>query len=767
MADTLFQAAIDLETIRGTISRIVYNDNGRTIARITVHPEYIRKPDGKRRPSMMSVLGSMVEPRIGQLYEFHGVPETNKYGHQLKFESYRTILPTDREGIYSYLIDTGRWVGPSHAKALIDHFGDDVLRVLREEPGRVKALSVAGLTPERVDEMAKSLTDNAALEAATVELNNLIGGVLGPATTRKALNRWGCDAATLIKADPFLLTELRGVGFASADAVAKKAGGQPDDLNRHQAGLLHVLNEAASREGHTLLAINRAQADAARLLGQPLRREVLDACQAEDAPVHAAGPTIALSGLSGAERFVAGKLASMLDLSPRGDEEGRPGGDHLVYPPIDTAGLAADQVAAVAAFHLAPVFILCGAPGTGKTYTVARIVRSLITAGLSVELAAPTGKAAKQMSLALQAVCPRQARTIHSLLEPSVDEDGEFSFNRGPGNPLNCDVLIVDEFSMVDIRLCRSLLSAVRDTTRLLIVGDHYQLPSVGPGSVLRDLLAAGVPHHELTEIKRNAGDIVRACHAIKDGRNSAGFATDKLDLDTGRNWRHLENPDAGAIKAIIEELVRDKLPARQLDMLWDVQLVAPTNERGELSCESLNAVARGILNPAPEQHEGLPFSPGDKVVRTRNGNVDGEYLGDPGGESIDTIIDDPDVRIVNGDIGIVEAIDARRITVRLRYPDRRVELKRGDHHLKLAYCMTCHKMQGSECPVVVLPLHRSFSRMPMVSREWIYTAFSRAKQMLITVGDLGALRPIVRRVSAGERQTTLCQRLQTQEANV
>jgi exodeoxyribonuclease V alpha subunit len=763
MTTALFDADVEVETLRGTITRVLYNESGRVVAKINVAPESRKAPDGSRRPYTMSVLGSMAEPMIGQQYEFCGQVSFNGRfkSYEIRFDSYRTILPGDRDGIISYLIDVARWVGPSHAKALVDAFDSDTLRIIREEPERVRELQIAGLTDERIAQMQKSLRDNEQIEAATVEVNNLLGGVLGPATVRKAIKKWGCDAATKIKANPFVLGELYGVGFVSADAVHKKLGGDPADPNRHYAALLHVLHEAASREGHTILRMDRVQADAAKLIGGSLRPEVFTLCTEDEDSAGVDGAHVCLHAMGRAEAYIAGKLHSMMS-QPVGDDEPSGPTPKPQFPAIDAAGLAPDQAAAVSAFEQAPVFLLVGAPGTGKTFTVARIVKSLTAAGLRVELAAPTGKAAKQMSLALAEVCPRNARTIHSLLEPQVDEEtGEFSFSRGESNPLDCDVLIVDEFSMVDVSLCRSLLRAVRETTRLLIVGDHYQLPSVGPGAVLRDLLAAGVPHHELTEIKRNAGLLVRQCHAMKDGRTLAPVP--KLDLDSGGNWRHIEAGEPEEIKAVIEVLVRDKLPGLQVDRLWGWQLISPTNEAGSLSCEALNDLAKGIINPAAEPVKGLAFSVGDKVVRCKNGTCKGEMLASPAEAEDDCRVQgDGEIRIVNGDIGIVERIDAREITVRFRYPDRRAYVKKAEHHLKMAYCMTCHKMQGSEVPVVILPLHRSLSRLPMVTREWIYTAFSRAKSFIITVGDVDAVGPMVRKVAVGLRKTTLAERLQS-----
>lgn len=766
MESALFETETDTQTVRGTINRIMYAENGRCIARITVAPESLKGPDGKRRPSFMSILGSMADPKVGQMYELAGRVTFNERfsSHQIEFDSYRTILPTDNAGIMSYLIDVARWVGPSIAKALVDELGSETLRVLREDPDRVRQLNIPGLTPERIDEMRETLCNNEKLEAATVEVNNLLGGVLGPATVRKAIKKWGCDAATLIKADPYSLTALPGVGFVSADAVGKKIGFDAADLKRHRAAVLHVLGEAASREGHTVVSMNRVQMEAAKLVG-PLRPEVFEDCIKVGA-ITCNGVSVTLAELCDSERYIAGKIASMMTMIPRGDEEGRPGGNHFAFETIDKSGLAEDQAAAVAAFERAPVFVLCGAPGTGKTYTVARIVRGLLATGLTIELAAPTGKAAKQMSLALADTVGGHARTIHSLLEPTINEDtGEFRFERGEGNPLDCDVLIVDEFSMVDVPLCRSLLKAVRETTRILIVGDHYQLPSVGPGAVLRDLLAAGVPSFELKKIKRNAGLIVRACHAMKDGRQPR--PAEHLDLETGANWRHIEVGDAAQIKEVIETLIRDKLPAAGVDPQWGWQIISPTNERGELSCDALNGLAKAIVNPTRPVEKGLRFAVGDKVVRTKNGQCKGDLLKDVAAVRVTRDAEEEaeeyrvrgssgQIRIVNGDIGLVREITKKEITVQFRFPDRLAVIKRADHHLRQAYCMTCHKMQGSEVDVVILPLHRSIAGLPMVTREWIYTAFSRAKRFIVTVGDIDAIGPMVGKVGTHARGTLL-----------
>ena len=748
----LFATDPEFPTIRATITRVMYCENGTTIAKVMMDRS---SPAGKD-VRVDSVIGPMLEPLVGQLYEFSGIVEWNeKYRtHQMRFESYRTILPTDRDGIASYLIDTAKWVGPSHAKALLDAFGTDTLHVLKDEPARVEKLAIPGLTGERIAQMQESLLANEKIEAATIEVNNLLGGVVPPAVAKKAIRRWKGDAATVIKENPFALTELPGIGWATADAIWKRLGLPEDGLFRHVAALQYILSEAAREHGHTICSSVYVDAESCKLLGpRGLRPEVVTLCT-QDESVECDGIQYSLGSIAKAEKYVANKIVAMLT---------RARDSHRQYPEIDTAGLAPDQVDAVQALQLAPVGILTGAPGTGKTYTTARFVQSFVRAGLSVRLCAPTGKAAKQMSLALAKVGGGDAMTIHSLLEPTKDEEGSFVFGRNAMNPIDCDVLVIDEFSMVDIRLAQSLLRAVRETTRVLIVGDHYQLPSVGPGAVLRDLLRAGVPSFELKQIKRNAGRIVRACHSLKDGGIPGPSMRLDLAAEEPENWKHIDAGKAEEIKEVIGKLITENLPSWPekfgVHPMWGWQIISPVNDKGPLCVDRLNELAKQIVNDRPKE-EKLEFGIGDKVVRLRNGLVIGEPVREGKAANWKSVqrmkTEDGTVRVVNGDIGQVLAVDEKSVYAHLKYPDRVVKLPRKDHSLRMAYCMTCHKMQGSEVDVVILPLHMSLAKVPMVNREWIYTAMSRAKKFILTVGDLAAIGPMVARVGNTKRQTVL-----------
>lgn len=400
---------------------------------------------------------------------------------------------------------------------------------------------------------------------------------------------------------------------------------------------------------------------------------------------------------------------------------------------IDLKGLAPDQQEAFRLCMAHPVFILTGAPGTGKTFTLRRIIEQFVEWNKLIALAAPTGKAAKRMT----EVIGMSAMTIHRLLGPEPRTfKGElyFGFTRGFGDPIPADLLVIDEFSMVDISLAASLFRAVAAGTRVLIVGDHYQLPSVGPGAVLRDLLAAGVPSYELTEIKRNTGDIVKACHAIKDGRPAV--PSPHLDEKAGLNFRHIEESDPFEIQRIIRDLVTKRLPMRGYDPVWDVQVLSPMNERTALSCLDLNTLLQGALNIHPPV-PGTPFRVNDKVIQRKNESIDGEF-------------------VVNGDLGEVKSINDAEIVVNFLYPDRLVRIKRKAHHIQLAYCVTVHKMQGSESKVVIIPVHTCFGGF--FNREIIYTAISRAQDICITVGEFHALEAATGRVGNVRRITRLAE---------
>ena len=405
--------------------------------------------------------------------------------------------------------------------------------------------------------------------------------------------------------------------------------------------------------------------------------------------------------------------------------------------------LTSQQLQAVDMALAHGVSILTGGPGTGKTTTCRAIIDKLMLRGKRIGMCAPSGKAARRITESTD----HPAYTIHTLLGAAFDLDtGGFYFTYGPDSPLPFDYVIVDETSMVSIDLMASLIKATKEGSQILFVGDQDQLPSVGPGAVLRDMLISKViPHTELDIIHRNSGAIVRACHEIKHGRSFVPPAA--LDLDAGDNLRHVEVKSEEKILEVIVDLVKERLPKYGFNPVWDIQVIAPLRERTRLSCENLNTVLQDALNPVKgkidEETGGngtrkLKFRVGDKVINTKNTNSkEGEF-------------------IANGDIGEMTSEKG----VRFFSPDRDAEIGDGKLDLLLAYAITCHRFQGSESPVVIIPVHPSFGFF--VDRSWIYTAISRAKSICITVGYFSSIEKAIGRVGSNQRVTRLGEFLKT-----
>lgn len=730
--------AVDIE-IRAPIRRIIWREGGRVIAAVE------SAEHGK-----LSVIGEMVDPAEGCEYVFVGKLGDNprfRGEKQLKLSSYRTILPATEPGIWRYLTLTMKWVDANEAHVLLGEFGPATLETIRDNPGRVAADT--GFAIERVRGWSETLSTTAAEEAALAELNAMLAGVVATQALRRAVKRFGRAAAKIIRHDPFKLGMLAGVGWATADRVWTVLDKDPNARRRHVHAYMQSLSTLVYQGGHTQVYRIEALAEAERLLGGPVRDDAERVIDRLSLTSKDHAELVSPAWVRRAEEYLAGKIARLREF-PK---------ETRLYPEIPCDGLASDQAAAVAAGAREPVFALIGPPGTGKTYTLARIVKALQRAGCEVALCAPTGKAAKQMTLALRETCGLAASTIHSLLEPNVDADGNFTFNRGEHLPLEADVLVVDEFSMVDVKLAQSLLKAIPPGKRVLIVGDRHQLPSIGPGALLRDLIDAGVPHFELREIKRNAGSIVHACHAIKDGHMPRPCP--QVDVALGANWRHVSAGTADDILAAVERLYRSEFS--EFDLRWGVQLISPTNESGDLSCKRLNELVRPIVNAGFEPSGRLSIAVGDKVVRTKNSTAQGIAFADEHVPTVaelrNRIVEGPtlcDQRVVNGDVGEIVEISKQHIWVWFRWPERLVRLNRDAHELRLAYCMTCHRLQGSEVQVAVIPLHEQLAALPLWTREWLYTAMSRAKTLLVTVGDINAIEPAVRNTGMRARRTGL-----------
>lgn len=662
-----------------------------------------------------TVKGNMLSPQVGLEYAFRGRRERHpRWGEQFAFSDYRASYPTDLDAVRSYLMENCKWIGPEISKRLVNTYGKETLAVCKEHPDRV-ASEIAGITLRRAQEIAAMLRNNEANEKLQLALKDLLGGTkVNRRAANQILEKWGQDAPARIRENPYALIEaIDGIGFLTADEVARKIGYDFSGAPRIRAGTIHTLKEQAFGQGHTCLPTPKLLSEAAKILAVAPER-----ISGEIGPLEKDGLVVAVEGFvylksyHDDEKLVAEKLKVLArqTLPP-----GQP----------DFESLADDQKEALSKAVASGVFILTGAPGTGKTYTIKRIISSFPEARIA--LAAPTGKAAKRV----YEQSGRLALTIHKLLEPQK-VGGTFVFTRDAENPIEADLIVLDEVSMVDTPLMARFLEAVAPGTRLILVGDTYQLPPVGPGNILKDLIASGtIPSTELTIIKRqDEGLIIRNCHRIKNGEDI------ELGNSTARDFFVLKRDGDEEIRETILELVSRRFPeSYKADPLREVQVITPLREKTALSCKALNEEFQRRINPKPKL-DGVRFKVGDKVIQTKN-----QY----------------DLDIINGDIGYVLDLDKTSRTIRVAFenPERVVELPLYENDLDLAYAITCHKFQGSEARIIVVPIHRSFGPLIM-QRNWIYTAVSRAREVCVLVGQREEVPQIIRRNHQQRRFTRL-----------
>ena len=570
------------------------------------------------------VKGDILSPQVGLEYAFRGRWERHpRWGDQFAFTDYRASYPTDLDAVRSYLQDNCTWIGPEISTHLVDTFGKDTLAVCKERPERV-VTEIRGITLGRAREIAAMLRNNEDNEQLKLALKDLLGGTkVNRRATNQILETWGPDAPARIRENPYALVEaIDGVGFLTADSVARKVGYDVSGSPRLRAGILHTLKDQAFKKGHTCLPRATLLTEANQLLAVPsdLVDNELEPLENDGLVVNVDG-FVYLKRYFDDERLIAEKLKILAARTPA------PG-------TLDLEGLAEDQKDALATAMSSGVFILTGAPGTGKTYTIKRMINSFPDA--RVALAAPTGKGAKR----IYEQSGRRALTIHKLLEPQR-VGGRFIFTRDGEHPIEADLIVLDEVSMVDTPLMARFLEAVAPGTRLILVGDTYQLPSVGPGNILKDLIATtAIPSTELTIIKRqDEGLIIRNCHRIKNGEDI------ELGNSTARDFFVLTRDDEQAIQETILELVSSRLPeSYHADPLRDVQVITPLRTKTRLSCKALNEVFQRRFNPDPTL-DGIRFKVGDKVIQTKN-----QY----------------DLDIINGDIGYIRDVSTqdRSITV-------------------------------------------------------------------------------------------------------
>jgi exodeoxyribonuclease V alpha subunit len=620
-----------------------------------------------------------------------------------------------------------RGVGPAYAKKLVRAFGDKVFDVIEATPDRLR--EVDGIGPVRAASILAAWAEQKVVREIMVFLHS--HGV-GTARAVRIFKTYGSDAIQVMSENPYRLArDIRGIGFKTADAIAMKLGIEKTATIRVRAGISYALTEALD-EGHCGLPTEELIPLAEKLLEVP--HQLIDMAldlELQEGTVIAdrvgVTPCIFLAGLHRAERTIADRLTRLAI-------------DTLPWPWIDPdkalpwvekrIGLvmAESQVAAVRLALVSKVTVMTGGPGVGKTTIVKAILRILAAKGTEILLCAPTGRAAKRMNEATGL----EAKTIHRLLE--VDPKGG-GFKRGDDNPIDCDLLVIDEASMVDVLLMQALMKAVPDRAAVLIVGDIDQLPSVGPGQVLADIIASGaVPVVRLTEVFRQAAQsrIITSAHRINQGS-----IPDLNPPEAESDFYFVQVPDPETAIARIIELVKTRIPKRfGLDSIRDIQVLCPMN-RGGAGARSLNIELQAALNPASDrkvERFGWIFAPGDKVMQIEN---------------------DYEKEVYNGDIGIIDDVDPNSGELIARFDGWSVTYGFGELDMLVpAYAATIHKSQGSEYPAVIIPVLTQ--HYAMLQRNLLYTGVTRGKKLVVLVGQKKALAIAVRNVSGRRRWSKL-----------
>ena len=708
--------------LRGIVDRITFQneENGYTVARLQV--EGSTAYDNR----LATIVGEMLSINPGETVVLEGEWTTHKqYGAQFKIESYETVYPSTVEGMRRYL-GSGliKGIGPVTAKRIVNHFGKEALDVIERDPKRL--VEVEGLGAKRAKWIIKAWEDQREIHNVMLFLQS---HEVGTGYAVKIWKRYGHEAVELIRENPYRLSvDVWGIGFLTADRIAQKMGIPAHSDRRIQAGLLHVLNEAADKEGHVFLPEDALIESCAEALDVPV--DAIAPCVAQllsEESVVVDDKRVYLPHLYYAEQGAATRCYQLSQVQRI--ELGNIPAEIKVIEQRDGVTFAPRQKLALEKALSHNLLVLTGGPGTGKTTTIKGLIALLEARKKKIALAAPTGRAAKRMSEATG----HEAKTIHRLLKFSPSE---MTFEKNFENPLEIEALIVDEISMVDTVLMNSLLRAVPISASVVLVGDVDQLPSVGAGNVLKDVIASGIVEVvELNEIFRQAqtSRIITNAHAINRGEMPY------LQNDRDSDFFFLEVSEPDQVVETVCGLCASRLPRTyRLDGIEDIQVLVPMY-RGETGANNLNRVLQDELNPKGQEmtRGGIRFRVGDKVMQVRN-NYDRD--------------------IFNGDIGRIQGIEDD--IFRVRFQDRIIEYEFSElDELVLAYAMSVHKSQGAEFRAVVMPL--TTQHYMMLQRNLLYTAITRARELVILAGTKQALGMAVRNNRVAERHTTLTQRIQ------
>ncbi|MBQ7841014.1 MAG: ATP-dependent RecD-like DNA helicase [Lachnospiraceae bacterium] len=746
-----------MEQIEGYVSHVIYRNasNGYTVFELKSDEEV----------TCVGIFQSLDEGELLKLtgeYTEHAV-----YGSQFKVASYEIASPEDAAGMERYLGSGAvKGVGAALAARIVKRFGKDTFRIIEEEPERLA--EIKGISEKKAMDIAAQMEDKKEMREAMIYLQQF--GISNTLAV-KIYDTYGSRLYRILEENPYRLADdIDGIGFKKADELAARIGIHMDSDYRIRSGILYALLQA-SGEGHVYLPVQLLVQRAAALLELPaeavndqlpnlaMDKKVVIKKKENENVCYA-------SGFYYAELSCA-RMLQELNQSMTGEEGLLPSEEEKVLRKIEKIereeGLELDglQKTAVLESIKNSILILTGGPGTGKTTTINMLIHYFASEGMDLFLAAPTGRAAKRMTEATG----YEARTIHRMLELSgaMPEEGrKASFEKNEDNPLEADVIIVDEMSMVDIHLFQALLKAISPGTRLILVGDENQLPSVGPGQVLHDLIASeAFPVVKLQKIFRQAqeSDIVVNAHRINRG--------EEIDLNNkSRDFFFLERNNVPVIYKHMIQLISEKLPPYVKAQPFDIQVLTPMR-KGSLGVETLNGILQTYLNPAASSRKEAQigdtlFREGDKVMQTKNNyQLEWEVVSRYG------IPIDRGVGIFNGDMGKIKEINEQAQTVVVEYDEsRRVTYGFSQmEEVELAYAITIHKSQGSEYPAVIMPLMGG-PRM-LFNRNLLYTGVTRARDCVTILGDRQVVHEMIANVSEIRRYTSLDLRIRELEGAV
>ncbi len=738
-----------MDTIQATVLHAVYKNEDTGFAVLEMESEETED---------FTAVGSLALAMDGERLELTGEWTVHPgYGKQFKVEAYQTMLPTTRDGMIRYLSSSAVYgIGKAMAKRIVDHFGDDTMDIINYHTDRL--LEIEGIGKKKLDKIAESLQKNQGMREVMLFMQTY--GITALFAT-KIYNKFGRAAISVVKENPYILAdEIDGMGFLTADRVARAMGMDASSPHRVNAGVQYILKQA-SGEGHTYLPKDELIARVQKLTGvseEMAQKSVTElALRDKIVMVDRKGKKyVYYDAFYYAEKFVAGKLSLMMtgNIAPKPVESRVIDRCVATYEKNNGIKLHPEQKRAVETSAREPVSIITGGPGTGKTTIIKCLIDIFEDRGETVFLAAPTGRAAKRMAQTTE----RSAQTIHRMLEYDfTGEDSKYSFSRNDSNPLECDVLIIDEMSMVDTMIMFYVAKAVDSVTRLIFVGDADQLPSVGPGNVLQDfLLSNKIPATRLVEIYRqdNKSTIVSNAHKINNGQMPVISAGDGDFFLMKR-----ANPQQ-IVDTLVDTVVRRLNDYYGYVPVRDIQVLSPAR-KGVAGVTNLNKVLQASLNPPSKDKveyafKDMIFREGDRVMQIKN-NYTIEWESD---ESHGT-------GIFNGDMGIITSIDTEEEYLELELDEgKTIEYQFAWlDELEHAYATTVHKSQGNQFPVVVMPLAGGSNML--FSRSLLYTGITRAEKLVILIGREDVLSFMVDNDYKSIRYTGLADMFEATDADM